>query len=199
MSNQGLQVLYTQMNGRPDWLCERAYAPMKDMESALRSQGLPLYSLETFTPLRQFDVLGFSLQYEISYPEILTMLDLSGIPLRGEGRTLADPLVIAGGPCAQNPEPIAPFIDVIITGDGEPALPAVCDAWLDVRRAVLQGAEPLDGPRGSGSAKKRWPGSAHGCRLPMCRGSTNRSITTTDASVACGLCAAKRRRRSSPR
>jgi radical SAM family uncharacterized protein len=148
MSNQGLQVLYTQMNGRPDWLCERAYAPMKDMEGALRSQGVPLYSLETFTPLRQFDVLGFSLQYEISYPEILTMLDLSGIALRGEGRTLADPLVIAGGPCAQNPEPIAPFIDVIITGDGEPALPAVCDAWLDVRRAVLQGSEPLDGPAG---------------------------------------------------
>ena len=76
MSNQGLQVLYTLMNQRPDWACERAYAPMMDMEQTLRSEGLPLYSLETFTPLGEFDVLGFSLQYEISYVDILTMLDL---------------------------------------------------------------------------------------------------------------------------
>ncbi|MBA4018878.1 MAG: B12-binding domain-containing radical SAM protein [Pirellula sp.] len=148
MSNQGLQVLYTQMNQRADWACERAYAPMKDMEQTLRGQGLPLYSLETFTPLGEFDVLGFSLQYEISYADILTMLDLSGIPLRSEGRTLADPLVIAGGPCAQNPEPVAPFIDVFITGDGEPSLPIVCDRWLEVRREVLQGAIPAEGEAG---------------------------------------------------
>lgn len=148
MSNQGLQVLYTQMNQRADWACERVYAPMKDMEQTLRGQGLPLYSLETFTPLGEFDVLGFSLQYEISYVDMLTMLDLANIPLRSEGRTLADPLVLAGGPCAQNPEPVAPFIDVFVTGDGEPALPLVCERWLAVRREVLQGASPALGEAG---------------------------------------------------
>lgn len=133
MSNQGLQVLYTLMNNRPDWSCERCYAPGVDMEAALRREGLPLYGLDNFTPLGDFDVLGFSLQYEISYANILTMLDLGGIPLRSEDRTLEHPLVIAGGPCAQNPEPIAPFVDVFITGDGEPSLPLVCDKWLEVR------------------------------------------------------------------
>jgi len=132
MSNQGMQVLYTQMNQRSDWACERCYAPAVDMEEALRREGLPLYSLENFTPLAEFDVLGFSLQYEISYTSILTMLDLAGIPLRSEDRTLEHPLVIAGGPCAQNPETIAPFIDVFITGDGEPSLPLICDKWLEL-------------------------------------------------------------------
>lgn len=148
MSNQGLQVLYTLMNDRPDWACERAYAPMIDMERLLRSEGLPLYSLETFTPLNQFDVIGFSLQYEISYADILTMLDLGGIPIRADERTLADPLVIAGGPCAQNPEPIANFVDVVVTGDGEPALPSLCDKWLEVRREILGGDAPQRGEAG---------------------------------------------------
>ena len=133
MSNQGLQVLYTLMNARPDWSCERCYAPAVDMEAALRREGLPLYGLENFTPLGEFDVVGFSLQYEISYANILTMLDLAGIPLRSEDRTLEHPLVIAGGPCTQNPETLAPFVDVFITGDGEPALPALCDRWLELR------------------------------------------------------------------
>lgn len=136
MSNHGLQVLYTLMNDRDDWVCERSYAPAVDMEAALRREGLPLYSLETFTPLGDFDVLGFSLQYEISYANILTMLDLAGIPLRSEDRTLEHPLVIAGGPCAQNPEPIAPFVDVFVTGDGEPSLPMICDKWLQVREGA---------------------------------------------------------------
>jgi radical SAM family uncharacterized protein len=89
-----------------------------------------LYTLENFTPLAHFDVLGFSLQYEMGYTNILTMLDLAGIPLRAAERTLEHPLVIAGGPCAQNPEPLAPFIDVFVTGDGEPSLPILCDEWL---------------------------------------------------------------------
>src|SRR5262245_42336503 len=127
MSNQGMQVLYTQMNQRADWACERCYAPAVDMEETLRREGLPLYSLENYTPLAEFDALGFSLQYEISYTSILTMLDLAGIPIRSEDRTLEHPLIIAGGPCAQNPETIAPFIDVFITGDGEPSLPLICD------------------------------------------------------------------------
>jgi len=148
MSNQGLQVLYTLMNQRDDWACERAFAPLFDMEERLRAEGLPLYSLETYTPLSEFDVVGFSLQYEISYAGILTMLDLGGIAIRSDERMLADPLVIAGGPCTQNPEPLARFIDLFITGDGEPSLPAVCEAWLAAREQVLAGAPPAVGAQG---------------------------------------------------
>ncbi len=137
MSHHGLQVLYTLMNQRDDWACERAFAPLPDMEAALRAEGLPLYSLETFTPLGEFDVLGFSLQYEMSYTNLLTMLDLAGVPLRAGDRTLEHPLVIAGGPCAQNPEPLAPFVDLFVTGDGEPSLPTICDAWIEGREALL--------------------------------------------------------------
>ncbi len=133
MSHHGLQVLYTLMNNRADWCCERAFCPWDDMERLLREANLPLYSLENFTPLSQFDVLGFTLQYEICTSNILTMLDLGGIPLHANERAMDDPLVIAGGPCAQNPEPLAPFIDLFVSGDGEPALPLVCDEWLRLK------------------------------------------------------------------
>ncbi|MDA7978964.1 MAG: TIGR03960 family B12-binding radical SAM protein [Pirellulales bacterium] len=138
MSHHGLQVLYTLMNNREDWACERVFAPWMDMEQELRSAGLPLYSLENFRPLAEFDVLGFSLQYEICYANVLTMLDLSGIPLRNSQRTMDDPLIIAGGPCTQNPEPLADFVDVFVTGDGEPALPFICDTWLELKRNIGQ-------------------------------------------------------------
>ncbi len=143
MSHHGLQVLYTLMNARDDWACERAFCPWPDMESQLRSRGLPLYSLENFTPLHRFDVLGFTLQYEICTSNLLTMLDLGGIPLYGDDRTMVDPLIIAGGPCAQNPEPLAPFIDVFVTGDGEPSLPAICDLWLDLKQQGCDREEAL--------------------------------------------------------
>jgi len=133
MSHHGLQVLYSLMNSRDDWVCERAFTPWTDMEGALRAAGLPLYSLESFTPLVEFDVLGFTLQYEICTSNILTMLDLGGIPLRSVDRTMQHPLVIAGGPCAQNPETLAPFVDVFVTGDGEPSLPRLCDEWLRLK------------------------------------------------------------------
>lgn len=136
MSHHGLQVLYSLMNQRDDWACERAFTPGLDMERELRRSQLPLYSLETFTPLGEFDVVGFSLQYEVSATNLLTMLDLGRIPLRSEQRGLQDPLVIAGGPCAQNPEPLAPFVDVFVMGDGEPSLPQVCDLWLKLRAAA---------------------------------------------------------------
>lgn len=165
MSNQGLQVLYTLMNQREDWACERAFAPMLDMEERLRAEGLPLYSLETYTPLAEFDVVGFSLQYEISYAGILTMLDLGGIAIRSQERTLADPLVIAGGPCTQNPEPLARFIDLFITGDGEPSLPAVCDAWLTAREQVLGGAPPAVGAEGR--AQREEASAIVASRLPF--------------------------------
>jgi radical SAM family uncharacterized protein len=133
MSHHGLQVLYSLMNSLNDWVCERAFTPWTDMERELRSANLPLYSLESFTPLGQFDVIGFTLQYEICATNILTMLDLGGIPLHSERRTMQDPLVIGGGPCAQNPEPLAPFIDVFVTGDGEPSLPRICQLWLELK------------------------------------------------------------------
>mgnify|MGYP001201314291 FL=1 len=143
MSHHGLQVLYDAMNRRSDWACERVFAPARDMEQKLRELGVPLYSLETFTPLSHFDVVGFSLQYELSYTNVLTVLDLGGIPLRAEDRDLEDPLVIAGGPCAQNPEPMSRFIDLFVLGDGEESLPAVCDAWLEARSTACSREEAL--------------------------------------------------------
>ncbi len=129
LSHHGLQLLYALMNARDDWYCERAFAPLLDVEQALRSADLPLFSLETFTPLNEFDVVGFSLQYELAYGNVLNMLDLGRIPLHAADRTMRHPLVVAGGPCGQNPEPLAPFIDVFILGDGEISLPEVCGRW----------------------------------------------------------------------
>jgi radical SAM family uncharacterized protein len=154
MSHHGLQVLYSLMNSGDAWACERVFAPGLDMERELRAAGLPLYSLETFTPLAEFDVLGFTLQYEICTSNILTMLDLAGITLRSVDRTVEHPLVIAGGPCAQNPEPVAPFVDVFVTGDGEPSLPWICEEWLSLKEeaAIREGeapAEPGSPSRGS--------------------------------------------------
>jgi radical SAM family uncharacterized protein len=135
MSHHGLQVLYTIMNNDPQWACERAFAPWVDFETELRKHNLPLCSLETRTPLKEFDLLGFSLQYEICYTNLLTMLDLGGIPLHSKDRTLDHPLVIAGGPGAQNPEILAPFIDIFVIGDGEESLPWLMEKWMQLRHA----------------------------------------------------------------
>ncbi len=123
------------MNDDPQWACERAFTPWTDFEGELRQAGLPLYGLETFTPLREFDLLGFSLQYEVCYTNVLTMLDLGGIPLHSKDRTLEHPLVIAGGPGRQNPELLAPFIDLFVIGDGEESLPWVMETLDDAERA----------------------------------------------------------------
>lgn len=133
MSHHGLQVLYTIMNNDPRWACERAFTPWIDFEALLRQERLPLYSLETFTPLADFDIVGFSLQYEVCYTNVLTMLDLAGIPLHVTHRTLAHPLVIAGGPGAQNPELLAPFVDLFIIGDGEESLPWIMERWMSLK------------------------------------------------------------------
>lgn len=121
------------MPSDPQWACERAFAPWIDFEAALRKANLPLYSLETFTPLHAFDVVGFSLQYEVCYTNLLTMLDLGRIPLHSKDRTWEHPLVIAGGPGAQNPEILAPFVDVFIIGDGEESLPWTMEKWLSLK------------------------------------------------------------------
>jgi radical SAM family uncharacterized protein len=133
MSHHGLQVLYTIMNSDSQWACERAFTPWLDFEAELRRANLPLCSLETCTPLKDFDLIGFSLQYEVCYTNILTMLELGGIPLYSKDRTLDHPLVIAGGPGAQNPEILAPFIDIFIIGDGEESLPRVMEQWSRLR------------------------------------------------------------------
>lgn len=132
-SHHGLQVLYSIMNEDPQWACERVFTPWIDFEAALRGAGLPLYGLETCTPLRDFDLLGFSLQYEVCYTNVLTMLDLGGVPLHAVDRTLDHPLIVAGGPGAQNPELLAPFVDVFVIGDGEESLPWVMDKWMSLK------------------------------------------------------------------
>ena len=142
MSHHGLQVLYSLMNDR-GWACERVFTPHPDFEKALRDHELPLYGLETFTPLHKFDVVGFSLQYEISYTNVLTMLDLGRIPLHTEDRADDDTLVIAGGPGAQNPELLAPFIDLFVVGDGEDSLPIVCDLWKSMQNSGMSRDDKL--------------------------------------------------------
>lgn len=138
MSHHGLQVLYSIMNADPQWACERAFTPWLDWEALLRGQRMPLYSLETFTPLSAFDLIGFSLQYEVSYSNVLTMLDLGGIPVWSKDRGVLDPLVIAGGPGAQNPELLAPFVDLFIIGDGEESLPWVMNLWMTLKEKAIR-------------------------------------------------------------
>jgi len=138
MSHHGLQVLYTIMNDDPQWACERSFTPWMDFESELRHNRLPLYGLETFTPLSEFDVLGFSLQYEVSYTNLLTMLDLGGIPHFSRERRVSDPLVVAGGPGAQNPELLAPFVDLFVIGDGEESLPWVMEKWMRLKEEATR-------------------------------------------------------------
>lgn len=119
MPNLGLQILYEILNSQDDVLAERAYAPWVDMEKKLRQRRTPLFSLESHLPLASFDVLGLSLQYEMTYTNVLNILDLAGIPLHAAKRDERDPLVIGGGPCIFNPEPLAPFFDFFVIGEGE--------------------------------------------------------------------------------
>ena len=133
MSNYALSLLYSILNGRGDLACERAFTPFPEMEKKLREQNLPLYSLETFSPLWAFDVVGFSLQHEMSGTNLLTMLDLGGIPIHRNERTASDPLIVAGGPSVFNPEPLSPFIDAFMIGDGEELLPSLVSRWIELR------------------------------------------------------------------
>ena len=119
MSHLGSRILYDIINKREDALCERVFTPWVDMADLMRKENVPLFSLETRSPVRGFDMLGITLQYEMSYTNILELLDLAGIPLHSEDRTWDDPIVIAGGPCAFNPEPLYHFIDAFSIGDGE--------------------------------------------------------------------------------
>ena len=119
MSNLGCRILYGVMNREKGVWCERCYAPWGDMEEEMRREGLLLYGLESGDPISDFDIIGFSLGYEMAYTNVLNMLDLAGLPLRAEERTQLTPLVVAGGTCCYNPEPLAPFIDFFVLGEGE--------------------------------------------------------------------------------
>ena len=135
MSHLGMKILYHLINSRQDALCERVFMPAADMADRMRQSGLPLFSWETRHLLTEFDIIGFTLQYEMSYTNILEMLDLARIPAYRDQRTDDMPFVVAGGPCAFNPEPLAPFIDAFMIGDGEDVMHELIEVIRDGREA----------------------------------------------------------------
>ena len=143
ISHLGLKVLYGALNRRPEFYAERAYCPWPDMEEKMREQGVLLTTLETGTPLSEMDIVGFTLQYELSYTNILTMLDLAGIPLESSLRDEGHPLVIAGGPCAFNPEPLSRFIDAFVIGDSEEAVLEIAETVVRCKKTGAKKVERL--------------------------------------------------------
>jgi len=143
MSHLGTKILYSLLNKDPRIACERAFTPWVDMERELRARSLPLVSLESARPLRDFDVVGMSLQYEMTFTNVLTLLDLGGLPLRAADRADGDPLVIGGGPTATHPEPVAPFFDAFLLGEAEEVLPELLVYWKSLVRAGLSRRERL--------------------------------------------------------
>ncbi len=143
MSYLGIKILYHILNKRSDAMAELCFTPWGDMEQLMRAEGIPLYSLESRTPAAEFDLIGFSLQYELSYTNVLTMIDLAQIPLRSADRRDHHPIVVAGGLCTVNPEPLAPFIDAFVIGDGEEVIQEMCDLMVERREKGLKRAEVL--------------------------------------------------------
>ena len=131
MSHLGLHLLYSILNAKSHVVAERFYAPLPDMEALMKEREIPLFSLESYRAAAEVDILGFTLQYELSYSNILNMLSLAGIPLRSEDRTEHEPLIIAGGPCSCNPEPLADFVDLFVIGDGEKVVPRLVDEYQE--------------------------------------------------------------------
>ena len=151
MSHLGLQILYDMFNRREDVWCERVFSPWTDMDKEMRSEGIPLFALESQDPVRDFDFLGITLQFEMCYTNILQILDLSGIPLSAHERTEKDPFVIGGGPCAYNPEPLADFFDLCYIGEGETVYDQLFDAYKSwkasggSRESFLEMAAEIEG------------------------------------------------------
>lgn len=143
MSHLGSRILYHTINERPDTYCERCFAPQEDLETIMRREGIGLSSLETGTILSAFDLVGFTLQYEMSYTNILNMLELSGIPLLAAQRGEEDPFVMAGGPCASNPEPLHAFIDFFEIGEGEFMMDEVLDVFASAKERGLSRIDTL--------------------------------------------------------
>ena len=129
MSHLGMKILYHLLNERSDTYCERVFAPWTDMEEEMRKNDIPLFTLETHEPVRNFDIVGFTLQYEMSYTNVINMLDLAGIPLLSSDREEVHPFVCAGGPCAYNPEPLADIIDFFMMGEGEEVINEVMNVY----------------------------------------------------------------------
>ena len=131
MSHLGMKILYSLINSREDAWCERVFAPADDMEKAMRENKIPLYALESGDPLADFDIIGFTLMYELCYTNVLNMLDLAGLPIHAKDRQSLSPLVVAGGPCACNAEPMADFIDLFMLGDGEEVMMELLDLYKE--------------------------------------------------------------------
>jgi radical SAM family uncharacterized protein/radical SAM-linked protein len=180
MSHLGLQILYAILNGMPGVVAERCFAPWPDMESRMRQAGIALASLESHTPLDRFDLIGFSLQYELSYTNVLNMLDLARIPLRREARREEDPLIIAGGPCAFNPLPMSLFIDAFAIGEGEEIITEIVSVVLNgktrgySRKRILEELACVDGlyvpaiHKKDASIRKRIVTDLNRWQLPVC-------------------------------
>lgn len=151
MSHLGIQILYDMFNRREDVWCERVYSPWTDLDKIMREEKIPLFALESQDPIKEFDFLGITLQYEMCYTNILQILDLSQIPLFAKDRSEEDPIVIGGGPCAVNPEPIADFFDLFYIGEGETQYDALLEAYKENRRCggsrkdFLQMAAEIEG------------------------------------------------------
>ena len=135
MSHLGIQILYSMFNKRDDIYCERVYSPWMDLDPVLREKHIPLFTLETQEPVKKFDFLGITLQYEMCYTNVLQILDLSGIPLHACDRTEEDPIVVGGGPCAYNPEPLADFFDIFYIGEGETVYFDLMDRYKENKKA----------------------------------------------------------------
>ena len=134
MSHLGIQILYDMFNRRSDTYCERVYSPWVDLDKIMREKKIPLFALESQNPIKNFDFLGITLQYEMCYTNILQVLELSQIPIYAKDRTEDDPIVIGGGPCSYNPEPIADFFDFFYIGEGETAYHKILDAYIECKR-----------------------------------------------------------------
>ena len=133
MSNLGCRILYGVMNQMEGLWCERCFAPWGDMEEEMRREGMLLYGLESGDPIAEFDIIGFSLGYEMAYTNVLNMLDLAGLELRSQDRRELTPLVVAGGTCCYNPEPLAPFVDLFVLGEGEEVTLEYIDLYRQAR------------------------------------------------------------------
>lgn len=178
MSHLGMKILYGLFNSMEDVWCERVFAPDTDMEALMREEGVPLFGIESGDPVREFDFIGFTLQYEMSFTAVLNMLDLAGLPVRAEERGDTGPIVVAGGPCACNPEPLADFIDLFTLGEGE-----------EVNAELLELYRSMQGPDFSKRRSSKRRRGSKGCTSPPC---TAWPITMTAPSP-------RSRRRTAPR
>lgn len=134
MSHLGMKILYGLKNARENYWCERVFAPEKDFEKIMRENNIPLYALESLDPINEFDFIGFTLQYELSYTNVLNMLDLAGLKVRACEREENDPIVVAGGPCVCNPEPLCDFVDLFILGEGEEVNLELMDLYCEMKK-----------------------------------------------------------------